>query len=153
VTASAEAVVPSSPVRAIELTRPRHLDATPVDRWVRGATVTPYAGAVPERAPEVEQVIRKWLDAKQAADGDRIRAGLSAYSSTLAIGTEASEWWAGAEAFAAAHSSGAPFTALLEHVEAHGHGAVAWAAVRAVINTGEPGGDAGPSHARPPARG
>jgi hypothetical protein len=95
---------------------------------------------VPEHAFDVEQVIREWLDAKQAADGAMIPVGLSNYSGALAIGTEAWEWWAGADAFAEAHASGAPFTAALEHLEAHSHGAVAWAAVRAVIETGEPGG-------------
>jgi ketosteroid isomerase-like protein len=95
---------------------------------------------VPEHAPEVERVVREWLDAKQAADGAGIRAGLSEYVGTLAIGTDASEWWAGSDAFTAAHVSGAPFTAVLEDVEAHRAGAVAWAAVRAVIDTEEPGG-------------
>src|SRR5215210_5350085 len=95
---------------------------------------------MPERAPEVETVVREWLDAKQAADGAAVRAGLSEYVGALAIGTDASEWWAGSDAFTAAHVSGAPFSAVLEDVEAHRAGAVAWAAVRAVIDTGEPGG-------------
>jgi ketosteroid isomerase-like protein len=46
---------------------------------------------VPERSQEIEQVVRDWLDAKQAADGDAIRAGLSGYDHALAIGTEAGE--------------------------------------------------------------
>ena len=95
---------------------------------------------VPERAPEVERVVREWLDHKQAANGAGIRAGLSEYVGALAIGTDALEWWAGSDAFTAAHVSGAPFSAVLGDVEAHRAGAVAWAAVRAVIDTGERGG-------------
>jgi ketosteroid isomerase-like protein len=95
---------------------------------------------MPERSPEVEQVVRVWLEAKQAGDAAAIRARLSDYGDALAIGTEASEWWAGAGDFAEAHVAGGAFAATLEHVEAHRHGAVAWAAVRAVIETGEAGG-------------
>jgi ketosteroid isomerase-like protein len=95
---------------------------------------------MPQRSPEVEQIVRNWLDAKQAADGTAIRAGLSDYCEALAIGTDASEWWAGAAAFADAHAAGSGFTASLEHVEAHSHGPVAWAAVRALVETGEAGG-------------
>jgi ketosteroid isomerase-like protein len=57
-----------------------------------------------------------------------------------AIGTEAAEWWSGADAFADAHASGGPFSVSVESVEAHREGAVAWAAVRAIIHTGEHGG-------------
>jgi ketosteroid isomerase-like protein len=95
---------------------------------------------VAERSSEVEQVVRDWLDAKQAADGAAVRSGLSRYRGVLAIGTDTSEWWAGETAFAEAHVGGGPFSATLDDVEAHRHGDVAWAAVRAVIATGEPGG-------------
>jgi hypothetical protein len=38
-----------------------------------------YSRAVPQRAQDVEQVVRDWLAAKQAGDADAIRANLSAY--------------------------------------------------------------------------
>jgi hypothetical protein len=41
---------------------------------------------VPERAPEVEQLIRDCLAAKQAGDAGAIRANLSAYQGPHAIG-------------------------------------------------------------------
>src|SRR3954451_17545952 len=94
----------------------------------------------PERSREVEEVIRTWLDAKQAADADGIARRLSAYKGVLAVGTGASEWWSGADRFAASHTNGAAFTASVNAVEAHRHGPVAWAAVDATIDTGEPGG-------------
>jgi hypothetical protein len=95
---------------------------------------------MPERAPEVEQFVRGWLDAKQAGDPAGIRAALSEYDGTLAVGTDGEEWWSGTPRFGDAHAGGAPFTATIEHVEAHREGPVAWAAIRAVIETGEPGG-------------
>jgi ketosteroid isomerase-like protein len=95
---------------------------------------------MPERSPEVEQVVRDWLEAKQAADRSGIGAGLSDYGDALGIGTEASEWWAGAGDFVEAHVTGSGFAAVVDHVEAHRHDAVAWAAVRATIETGEAGG-------------
>jgi ketosteroid isomerase-like protein len=95
---------------------------------------------MPERAPEVEWFVREWLDAKQAGNGAGIGAALSDYDGVLAIGTEAAEWWSGAGEFAARHTAGGPFAATIDHVEAHRQGAVAWAAVRAVIETGEAGG-------------
>jgi ketosteroid isomerase-like protein len=97
---------------------------------------------MPGSSPEVEQVVREWLQAKQTADGSAIRDGLSSYDGALAIGTEASEWWVGARAFAEAHAAGGAFTAAIDDVEAHTHGSVAWAAVRANVETGEPGGTA-----------
>jgi ketosteroid isomerase-like protein len=95
---------------------------------------------MPERSREVEEVVRTWLAAKQAADADGITRRLSAYKGALAIGTDAAEWWSGAERFADAHTSGGAFTASLTALEAHVHGPVAWAAVTATLETGEPGG-------------
>ena len=95
---------------------------------------------MPEQSHEIEQVVREWLDAKQVADRAGIGARLSDYGGALAIGTDASEWWAGAGEFVEAHVAGRAFAADVEHVEAHRHGPVAWAAVRAVIETGEAGG-------------
>ena len=95
---------------------------------------------MPERAREVEEVVRTWINAKQAADVDAIARRLSAYKGVLAIGTDAEEWWSGADQFSTAHTSGAPFSASLTTLEAHVHGSVAWAAVSAVIDTGEPVG-------------
>jgi ketosteroid isomerase-like protein len=95
---------------------------------------------MPIPAPEVERVVREWLVAKQGADADGIRAALSTYDGVLAIGTDADEWWSGSKAFVAAHTSGAAFAADLQSVEAHRDGPIAWAAIRAVIQTGDPGG-------------
>ncbi len=95
---------------------------------------------MPERAREVEEVVRTWLDAKQAASAEGIARHLSAYKGTLAVGTNAGEWWSGADRFATAHTSGDAFTASLNALEAHVHGSVAWAAVDATLETGEPGG-------------
>ena len=95
---------------------------------------------MPERSPEVEQVVRVWLDAKQAADAEGIARRLSGYKGSLAIGTDATEWWSGADRFAAAHTSGGAFTASITTLQAHVHGAVAWAAVDATLETSEPEG-------------
>src|SRR5438045_9799147 len=95
---------------------------------------------MPDRSREVEEVVRIWLDAKQAADAEAIARRLSGYKGTLAIGTDATEWWSGADRFAAAHTSGGAFTASLTTLEAHVHGPVAWAAVDATLETEEPGG-------------
>jgi ketosteroid isomerase-like protein len=95
---------------------------------------------MPQRAPEIEQLVRAWLDAKQAAAADAIEAGLGSYEGALAIGTDSDEWYSGPEAFREAHTAGGPFEASIEALEAHRAGLVAWAAVRATIETGEPGG-------------
>src|SRR4051795_1338751 len=95
---------------------------------------------MPDRSREGGEVVRIWLDAKQAADAVGTARHLSGYKGTLAIGTDATEWWSGADRFAAAHTSGTAFTASLTTVEAHVHGPVAWAAVDATLETGEPGG-------------
>jgi ketosteroid isomerase-like protein len=89
---------------------------------------------MPERAPEVEHAVRRWLAAKQAADGTAIAAALSTYSGALAVGTDTTEWWSGNPEFAEAHTGGGPFSATIEHVEAHREGPVAWAAVRAAVD-------------------
>lgn len=91
---------------------------------------------MPERAPEVERFVADWLLAKQAADVGAIAAGLARYEDALAIGTDVAEWHAGDPEFVEAHTAGAPFAAMLEHVEAHREGPVAWAAVRAKIEGG-----------------
>src|SRR3954462_2260834 len=95
---------------------------------------------MPERAREVEEVVRTWLEAKQAADGEGIARRLSAYKGALAIGTDAGEWWSGADRFASAHTTGSAFTASVTALEAHADGSVAWASVAATIETGEPEG-------------
>ena len=95
---------------------------------------------MPGRCAEVEQFVRQWLAEKQAARLEGIADCLSSYDGALAIGTDRDEWWAGNGAFRSAHTSGGPFAAAVESVEAHSEGPVAWAAERAVIDTGEPGG-------------
>jgi ketosteroid isomerase-like protein len=95
---------------------------------------------MPTRAQDVEEVVRAWLDAKQAADAEGIARRLSAYEGVLAVGTEAEEWWSGVDRFSDAHTSGGAFTASLNALEAHVHGQVAWAAVDATLNTAEPEG-------------
>lgn len=93
-----------------------------------------------ERAPEIEDIIRAWLTSKQLGDRDGIAACLSSSERALAIGTRADEWHRGSREFEDAHAGAGPFAAVIESVEAHRSGSVAWAAVRAVIDTGEPGG-------------
>lgn len=95
---------------------------------------------MPRRAADVEDVVRTWLDDKQAARAEGIARRLAGYEGALAIGTEPDEWWSGSAAFRTAHVSGSPFTARVDAVEAHQEGRVAWAAVRAVIRTDEPEG-------------
>jgi ketosteroid isomerase-like protein len=95
---------------------------------------------MPERARDVEEAVREWLEAKQAADADGIARHLSAYKGVLAVGTDAGEWFSGADRFAEAHTGGGPFRASITALEAHHHGPVAWAAVDATIDTGEPEG-------------
>lgn len=92
---------------------------------------------MPERARDVEELIVAWLEAKQAADAQGIARRLSAYKGALAVGTEAGEWWSGADRFADAHTGGTPFTAVLNSVEAHRHGPVAWAALDATLEGGQ----------------
>jgi ketosteroid isomerase-like protein len=94
---------------------------------------------MPQRSPEVEQLVRDWLDDKQEARADAIDQRLSAYDGALAIGT-GSEWWSGSDPFRTAHVAGGPFAATLHSVEAHSEGPLAWAAIRASIETGEPSG-------------
>ena len=93
---------------------------------------------MPQRDFEVEACVLSWLDAKQAADADGIRRSLSRYAETLAIGTDASEWFAGQDAFVDAHTSSPAFNAIVERIEAHREGPVAWAAIDAVVDTGTP---------------
>lgn len=93
-----------------------------------------------EPAPEVEQVVRDWLNSKQLGDRAGITARLSRYEGALAVGTGAEEWFRGADEFTDAHASPGAFAAVIDSVEAHSSGPVAWAAVRAVIETGGPGG-------------
>src|SRR5215216_4034811 len=95
---------------------------------------------MPERDPEVEQLVRAWLGEKQAARQDGVARRVSEYAGALAIGTDEDEWWSGTAEFRAAHVAGGPFTATVESVDAHRQDRVAWAAVRAIIDTGEPGG-------------
>jgi ketosteroid isomerase-like protein len=99
-----------------------------------------YTAAVLRRAPDVERVISDWLEAKHVGDAPRIRTSLSSDDAALAIGTGAEEWYAGATTFADAHASAPPFTAAIEHLEAYAVGPVGWAAVRAVVQTGDGGG-------------
>ena len=94
---------------------------------------------MPQPAPEIEELVRDWLAAKQGAQRDAIARCLSSYDGALAIGTDADEWWSGGD-FGAAHLSGGPFEAVLDSVEAHRQGDVAWAGVRGVISTGRPEG-------------
>jgi ketosteroid isomerase-like protein len=89
---------------------------------------------MPERARDVEQVVREWLDAKQSGDAEAIARRLSAYKGVLAVGTDAGEWWSGVDRFSGAHMAGGSFRASLTALEAHAHGAVAWAAVDATIH-------------------
>ena len=88
---------------------------------------------MPERAPEVEQLIHAWLDAKQAADAAGIARLLTAYDGARAIGTDGDEWFSGADAFRSAHMAGGPFSAVIETLEAHREGESAWAALRAAL--------------------
>lgn len=97
---------------------------------------------MPERARDVEDLIRTWLEAKQAADVVGIARRLSGYKGGLAIGTDADEWWSGADLFAEAHTSGGVFKATVNTIEAHRHGPVAWAAVDATVESGEHQGTA-----------
>src|SRR5688572_18095040 len=92
---------------------------------------------MPERARDVEEVVREWLEAKQAGDPAGVAQHLSAYKGAVGIGTDAGEWWSGADEFAAAHIGGGPFIGSIGALEAHRHGPVAWAAVDATIDTGE----------------
>jgi ketosteroid isomerase-like protein len=92
---------------------------------------------MPAPAPDVEEFVRRWLDAKRSGDGTAIGAGLSDYDGVLAIGTGEDEWIAGPAAFAEAHTEAGPFDATIEHVEAHREGDTAWAAVRARVEGDE----------------
>jgi ketosteroid isomerase-like protein len=95
---------------------------------------------MPERARDVEQVVREWLDAKQSGDAAAISRRLSAYKGVLAVGTDAGERWSGVDRFSEAHTAGGPFNASVKALEAHAHGPVAWAAVDATVH-GDGGDD------------
>jgi hypothetical protein len=67
-----------------------------------------------------------WLGAKVRGDAEAIRAGLSRRDGASAIGTEAGEWWAGADRFVEAHAGGRPLPVQIESVEAHESGEAGW---------------------------
>ena len=92
---------------------------------------------MPERDPEVEQLVHDWLVARQTGDVAGISAPLGDYDGALAIGTEPGEWWSGTDSFGDAHRGGGTFSATVEHVEAHSEGNAAWAAARALVDFGE----------------
>jgi hypothetical protein len=92
---------------------------------------------MPEHAPDLDQFLRNWLDAKVRGDRDAVLTGLSSYPGVLAIGTDADEWWAGAEAFAAAHGGAGPLQARIEHLDTHAEGTAGWGAARVVADFGD----------------
>lgn len=91
---------------------------------------------MPEHAPDIDAFLRAWLEAKLRGDRDAILAGLSPYPGVLAIGTDTDEWWAGAEAFTAAHGGAGPLQAQIEHLDTHTEGSVGWGAARVVADFG-----------------
>ena len=89
------------------------------------------------RSEEIEDAVRRWLEAKMRGDRDAIVEMLSADVGTLAIGTDASEWFEGPEDFTRVHGDGGAFQGEIEELQGHSSGPVGWAAIRASVDFGE----------------
>jgi ketosteroid isomerase-like protein len=88
---------------------------------------------VPERSPEIEQVLRDTLDAMVRSDVDDIGRRTSRDACVLSIGSDASEWAEGYDEIMRLFSESTPEGELgvrvgLDDVTAFREGSVGWAA-------------------------
>lgn len=90
---------------------------------------------MPERSPEIEQVLRDVVDAMASSDLDEVSRRTSRDPSAVAIGTDASEWGEGFDEImrlfrASTPEGGSSVSAAVGDVAAFREGAVGWAAGR-----------------------
>jgi ketosteroid isomerase-like protein len=90
---------------------------------------------VPERSPEIEQVLRDTVDAMARSDFDEVGRLTSRDDCVLAIGTDASEWSKGYDEIMQLFRDSTPEGELgisvgLDDVRAFREGSVGWAASR-----------------------
>jgi ketosteroid isomerase-like protein len=101
----------------------------------------PKGGIVPERSPEIEQVLRDILDALVRSDVDEIGRRTSRDGCALSIGSDASEWAEGHDEIMRLFRESTPegelgVTAGLDDVKAFSEGSVGWAAGRGYFEMG-----------------
>ena len=107
---------------------------------------------MPERSPEIEQVLRDILDAMVRSDVEEIGRRTSRDACVLAIGSDASEWAEGYEQIMRLFREATPEGELgvrvgLDDVKAWREGSVGWAAGRGYFEMG------GGASSRPADRG
>ena len=90
---------------------------------------------MPERAPEIEQVLRDILDAMARSDLDEIGQRTSHDPGVVAIGTDAGEWAEGFDEImrlfrGSTPEGGSSVSAAVEDIAAFREGGVGWAAGR-----------------------
>ena len=90
---------------------------------------------MPERSPEIEQVLRDMLDAMARSDIDRIGRHTSHDACVVAIGSDASEWGEGYDEITRLFRESTPegelgVTVGLDDVTAFREGGIGWAAGR-----------------------
>jgi ketosteroid isomerase-like protein len=90
---------------------------------------------VPERSPEIEQVLRDITDAMARSDLDEVGRRTSRDPSVVAIGTDANEWGEGFDEIiqlfrASTPEGGSSVSVAVDHISAFREGGVGWAAGR-----------------------
>ncbi len=86
-----------------------------------------------ERAPELEDVVRRWYAAIAAGEGAFAERGLSRHAGLLVVGTDPREWWVGYGTAAARFATqiqelGGQLRAVPGDLHAYREGSVGWAA-------------------------
>ena len=90
-----------------------------------------------EPSEEIRRVIHRWMVANAAGDADAVLGKVSQHAGTLAIGTDAEEWWCGPEAHAVwrrqlEELGGMPVTG--DEIDAWEEGTVGWAAMKLTMH-------------------
>jgi len=92
-----------------------------------------------EPSPEIRRIVERWLNASREGDADAVLERLSDQSGTLAIGTDATEWWHSQELSVWRRQiedlGGIPLA--WDEIEAWEEGTVGWASVRGIIEVPE----------------
>lgn len=86
-----------------------------------------------ERSEEIRRVVERWTAANAAGDNDAALSRLSGEPGTLVIGTDAAEWWTGADArtlWARQLLEVGPLQVRAVEIEAWEEGTVGWAGVK-----------------------
>ena len=92
-----------------------------------------------EPSEEIRRVVERWMVAISEADADSALGRLAEHSGTLMIGSDAAEWWHGAEARAVwarqIEEMGA-YPLTVHSIEAWEEGTVGWASARCAVGWG-----------------